>query len=59
MEDKTRLTLTRRRGEKIRYTTPSGEQIIVEVSRIGRNQVKIRSYADKNVRIERAELVGE
>ena len=49
------LTLTRKEGERITLTLPTGETVIIEVGRIEqtRSQVKIRIDAPKTVAITR------
>ncbi len=50
------LTLTRKEGERITLTLPTGELITVEVGRISqtRPQVKIRIDAPRDVLINRS-----
>lgn len=50
------LTLKRRVGERIVITTPCGEEIVIEVARIDRNQVALRVGARREVKILREEV---
>lgn len=54
-----RLTLTRKEGERIFIRTKSGELIIIGVSEIDRNKVKIVTEAEADVAIWREELSNE
>lgn len=51
------LTVTRKEGERITLTLPTGETITVEIGRIEqtRRQVKIRVDAPQTIKIAREE----
>lgn len=51
------LVLTRRVGEKIIITTPSGERIVVSVAQMGREgKVRLGIEANREVMIHREEI---
>lgn len=52
-----RLTLSRKLLEKIVITTPSGETVVVQVTKIDTGKVRLQIEAEREVSIMREELL--
>lgn len=51
------LTLSRKQGEYVQLTLPSGELIYVSVEKIKGEQVKLKFHAHESIKIARSELI--
>jgi carbon storage regulator CsrA len=56
-QDRRGLTITRREGERIVCDLGSGDELIITVAHVRKNQVRVRVLAPPRVTVLREELV--